>query len=79
MIEDVHGTIFDLVELIRTYQSKNRLSQLFMSTLFRRRQEELDAVVDRAIMRLQVGGVPYFAQLRTRYCRCVLGFMRNTR
>lgn len=57
MIEDVHGAIFDLVELIKTYQSKNKLSRLFTSTLFKGRQDELDAVVDRAIMRLQVGGL----------------------
>ena len=57
MIEDVHGAIFDLVQLIKTYQSKNKLSRLFMSTLFKRRQEELNAIVDQAIMRLQVSGV----------------------
>ncbi|CAN0504915.1 unnamed protein product, partial [Ectocarpus sp. 12 AP-2014] len=55
MIEEVHGAIFDLVQLIKTYQSKNKLSRLFLSTLFKRRQEELDAVVDQAIMRLQLG------------------------
>ncbi|CAM9729911.1 unnamed protein product, partial [Ectocarpus fasciculatus] len=55
MIEDVHGAVFDLVQLITTYQSKNKLSRVFMSTLFKRRQEELDAVVDQAIMRLQLG------------------------
>ena len=54
LIEDVQDAIFDLVELMKTFQSKNKLSKLFMSTLFKRRQEELDAVVDRAIMRLQV-------------------------
>lgn len=57
MIEDVHGAIFDLVQLMKTYQSKNKLSRLFMSTLFKRRQEELNAVVDQAIMRLQVSEV----------------------
>ena len=57
MIEDVHGAIFDLVQLIKTYQSKNKLSRLFMSTLFKRRQEELNAIVDQAIMRLQVSEV----------------------
>lgn len=57
LIEEVHEAIFDLVELIKTFRRKNKLSKLFMSTLFRRRQEELDAVVDRAIMRLQVTGV----------------------
>ncbi|CAM9415830.1 unnamed protein product [Ectocarpus fasciculatus] len=55
LIEDVHEAIFDLVELIKTFQSKNKLSKLFLSTLFKRRQDELDAVVDRAIMRLQLG------------------------
>lgn len=56
MIEDVHDAIYDLVELINTFQSKNKLSKLCLSTLFKRRQDELDAVVDRAIMRLQVRG-----------------------
>ncbi|CAN0441159.1 unnamed protein product [Pylaiella littoralis] len=55
LIEEVHEAIFDLVELIKTFRSKNKLSRLFMSTLFKRRQDELDAVVDRAIMRLQLG------------------------
>ena len=54
LVEDVHDAIADLVELIRTYQSKNKLSQVMMSTLFRRRQEEAEAVVERAISRLQV-------------------------
>ena len=57
MMEDVHDAIFDLVELIKTYKSKNRLSQLLMSTLFRRRQDEMGAVVDRAILSLQVRAV----------------------
>ncbi|CAM9383003.1 unnamed protein product [Ectocarpus fasciculatus] len=55
LIEDVHDAIFDLVELIKTFKAKNKLSKLFLSTLFKRRQDELDAVVDRAIMRLQLG------------------------
>lgn len=57
LIEDVHDAISDLVELIKTYRSKNKLLQVLMSTLFKRRQDELDAVVDRAITRLQVSGV----------------------
>ncbi|CAM9156032.1 unnamed protein product [Pylaiella littoralis] len=55
LLEDVHDAIFDLVELIMAFQSKNKLSKLLLSTLFKRRQDELDAVVDRAIMRLQLG------------------------
>lgn len=54
LIEDVHDAISDLVELTKVYQSKNKLSKVLMSTLFKRRQGELDAVVDRAITRLQV-------------------------
>lgn len=56
-MEDVHDAVFDLVELIKTYQSKNKLSKVLMSTMFKRRQDELDAVVDRAILRLHVSGV----------------------
>lgn len=65
LVEDVHDAIFDMVELIRTFQSKHKLSRLFLSTLFKRRQDELDAVVDRAIMRLQVGGVHIVARVCT--------------
>lgn len=55
LMEDVHDAVCDLVELIKTYQSKNRLSKVLMSTLFnKRRQDELDAVVDRANLRLHV-------------------------
>lgn len=60
LVEDVHDAIFDLAELIKTFQSKNKLSKLFLSTLFKRRQDELVAVVDRAIMRLQVSGIPCY-------------------
>lgn len=61
LIEDVHDAIYDLVELIKTFQCKNKLSRLCMSTLFKRRQDELDAVVDRAITRLQVSGSAFVA------------------
>lgn len=57
LIEDVNDAIYDLVELIKLFQSKNKLSKVLMSTLFKRRQEELDAVVDRAVTRLHVSGV----------------------
>ncbi|CAM9829016.1 unnamed protein product [Ectocarpus sp. 8 AP-2014] len=55
LMEGVHDAVCDLVELIKTYQSNNRLSKVLMSTLFKRRQDELDAVVDRAILRLHLG------------------------
>lgn len=57
LTEDVNDAIYDLVELIKLFQSKNKLSKVLMSTLFKRRQEELDAVVDRAVTRLQVSEV----------------------
>ena len=57
MIEDVHDAIFDLVELIKTYQSKNKLSKVLISTLFRRRQDEMGEAVERAILNLQVSAV----------------------
>ncbi|CAM9813472.1 unnamed protein product [Scytosiphon promiscuus] len=55
LMEDVHDAVSDLVELITTYQSKNKLSKVMVSSLFKRRQDELDAVVDRAILRLHLG------------------------
>lgn len=42
------------MELIKTYQSKNQLAQVMTSSLFQRRQEEAEAVIDSAISRLQV-------------------------
>lgn len=65
LLEDVHDAIFDLVELVRAYQSKNKLSQLLTSTLFRRRQEEMGAVVDRAILGLHVSGTISFVAVGT--------------
>ena len=50
----MHDAVFDLVELIKTYQSKNKLSKVLMSTLFKQRQMELEAVIDRVVVRLQV-------------------------
>ncbi|CAN0560046.1 unnamed protein product, partial [Ectocarpus sp. 12 AP-2014] len=55
LIEEVHDAVSDLVDLIKTYQNKNKLSKVLMSTLFKRRQEELDAVVDKAILHLHLG------------------------
>ena len=43
-----------LVEIIRTYKSKGRISQVMMSTLFKRRQEEAEAVIEVALGRLHV-------------------------
>lgn len=54
LIHDVRDAVSDLVEIITTYQSKGRLSQVMMSTMFKRRQNEAEAVVEAAISRLQV-------------------------
>lgn len=54
LIEEVHYAVEDLVELIMTYQSKNKLSKVLMSTSFKRRQDDLEAAIDRALGRLQV-------------------------
>lgn len=54
LIEDVHDAIADLVEIIKTYKSKNRITQVVMSTLFKRRLEEAEAVINTAIVRLHV-------------------------
>lgn len=54
LIEDVQTAIGDMVELIKMYRSKGRLSQVIVSTMFRRRMEETEAVIDRAISDLKV-------------------------
>ena len=72
MIEEVHYAVEDLVELIKTYQSKNRMSKVLTSTLFKRRQDELEAVVDRAILRLHVSGVKQHVLYQKRYTSPIL-------
>lgn len=54
MLEDVKDAVGDLLDIIKTYKSKNKISQVLMSSLFRQRQDEAEAVIDRAISRLHV-------------------------
>ena len=54
LIEDVRDAVGDLVDIIKTYKNKGRLSQVMMSTLFKRRQEEAEAVIEAAVSRLHV-------------------------
>lgn len=54
MLEDVNDAIGDLVEIIKTYKGKNKISQVLMSSLFKQRQDEAEAIIDRAISRLHV-------------------------
>ena len=79
LIDDVQDAIFDLVELIKTFQSKSKLSKLLLSTLFKRRQEELDAVVDRAMTRLQVGWISHFRSFHASACGGILASARGAR
>ncbi|CAN0076073.1 unnamed protein product [Pylaiella littoralis] len=55
LLEDVNDAIADLVQIVKTYKSKNKFSQVLMSSLFRQRQDEAEAVIDRAIARLHLG------------------------
>lgn len=55
LLKDVRDAVGDLVEIIQTYKAKNKMSQVLTSTLFKRRQEEAEAVINDAIGRLQVG------------------------
>lgn len=55
LLEDVHDAVADLVDTIKTYRSKGRMSQQVMvSTLFKGRQKEAEAVTKAAISRLHV-------------------------
>lgn len=53
MLEDVRDSMEELVGVIKTY-NKSRLSQVIMSSLFKTRQEEAEAVITMTIARLQV-------------------------
>lgn len=61
LVEDVFDAVEDLVELIKTFESKNRLSQIICSSLFKRRVEEAEALIDSTIVRLQVRLAKWYA------------------
>lgn len=69
----MHDAVADLVELVKTFKSKNKLAQVMMSTLFKQRQAEADAVIDNAMSRLQVSHAFDRPQLpgRRRCDKCV--------
>ncbi|CAN0514181.1 unnamed protein product [Ectocarpus sp. 12 AP-2014] len=56
-MEEVHDPVFDLVELIKTFQNKSKLGKVLTSTLFKRRQDKLNAVIDRAIWGLHASAL----------------------
>lgn len=53
-LDDVRGSINDLVQLIQTYKNNNKLVKIVTSSLFEQRQREVEAVIDSALTRLQV-------------------------
>ena len=55
LIQDVYDSIHDLVDLVKTYQNRNKISQLLTSTIFRKRQDEFGSIVENAISSLQFG------------------------
>ena len=57
LLEDVYDSVSDLVGVMQTYNAKGNISRLFVSTLFKRRQEEAEAVLNRAISRSQVSSM----------------------
>lgn len=54
LIEGVREAVARLVGIIQTYQSKNRLAKVLTSTLLKRRLEEADRAIDRAINRYSI-------------------------
>ena len=63
----MRDAVGDLVEIIQAYQSKGTISQVVMSTFFKRRQEEAEAVIDAAISRLHVRRKRYRRVLQQMY------------
>ena len=57
LLEDVYDSVSGLVGVMQTYNAKGKISRLLVSTLFKRRQEEAEAVLNRAISRLQVSSM----------------------
>lgn len=57
LLDDVHDAVVDLIQLIQTYQSKNKICKIMASSLFQQRQAEAEAVINMAMSRLQVSGV----------------------
>ena len=54
LIEDVQAAVGGMVELIKTYRSRRRITQVIFSAMFRQRMKEAEAAIDRAISDLKV-------------------------
>ncbi|CAM9669528.1 unnamed protein product, partial [Laminaria digitata] len=55
LLEDVHESIADMVQIMQSYKNKNMVSKVFVSTLCKRRQEEAEAAINSTVQRLQLG------------------------
>lgn len=60
LIEDVRDAIGDMVDLIKLYKSRGRISQVVVSTLFRRRMEQAESVINQT-----------FSDLMVSFCRVI--------
>lgn len=54
LLDDVQDSIQDMVQIMQSYRSKNMLSRVFVSSLFKKRQEEAEEGINACIQRLQV-------------------------
>lgn len=54
LVDDVHDSIADMVQIMQSYRSKNMLSRVFVSSLFKKRQEEAEESINACVQRLQV-------------------------
>lgn len=65
--EDVRDSIAGMVQIMQSYRSKSMFSRVFVSDLFRKRQEEAEESINACVQRLQV----YKQEQRQLYClRC---------
>eukprot|EP00903_Cladosiphon_okamuranus_P009797 g9314.t1 len=55
LLDDVQDSIQDMVQIMQSYRSKNTLSRIFVSSLFKKRQEEAEDGINACIQRLQLG------------------------
>lgn len=54
LIENVQEAIGDLVDLIKTFRSKNKITQVVVSTMFKTRMDETQAVINQTFSELMV-------------------------
>lgn len=62
LLENVQNSIKALVEIIRAHKSQNKFSQVLVSKLFQKRQNEAEAAINEAITLLQVRVIDYLTR-----------------